>query len=477
MQSRPRARVVWLLALVGVSLAARLWLLFHRPLWHDETFTAWASRLPPAELVAALRSDSGPPLFYLLEAPLARAAKSPAEDLGLRLLPFAATLALFAVAGTLPRGAPRAWWIALVACFALVNLYAAEARAYAVLSLLAFVVFFLGAVASQTPGRLAALSVAAALALWTHYLALFPVAAALLLALGSRRFRAAAALLVALVSFAPWVPVLLAQPRDAMAWQHEPAAGSALGFLSALGGVGRIPAPFGRTPGQTVLLASAILGAALLLLLAASTRGDATGRAALRFVAVSLGLALAASAWRPVAFAGRCEMAVLPVWAWAIARGAPGRRPLGAFAALAAAAGLAVTAFVAFGPHPRSTAASAAASVAKLARAGDVVVAGPGFYLPALLEAERGRLTARVAALPDTDAPHPGWFVAWPLSPDDVRRTESLAASLPKDARLFLLLPPAYSQPALTDPLSRLGVLRELVRQKDGVLTAWTPAP
>ena len=477
MQSRPRASLAWLLALVAVSLAARLWILVHRPFWHDEAFTAWASRRAPADLVAALRVDSGPPLFYLLEAPLARAASSPAEDFRLRLLPFAAALALFALAWTLPRGAPRAWWIALSACFALGNLYAAEARAYAVLSVLSFAVFFFGLVAPESPTRLAVLSVAAAAALWTHYLALFPVAAALLLALGGRRFRAAAALVLALVSFSPWVPVLLAQPRDAMAWLREPAAGSALGFLSALGGIGRVPAPFGRTPGVAILAASALLGAALLVLLAAATRADAPARSALLFVAVSLGLALAASLWRPVAFAGRCEMAILPVWAWAIARAAPGRRPLGAAAALAAAAGLAATAFVAFGPHPRSTAASAAASVARLARPGDAVLAGPGFYLPALLEADRGRLAARVVALPETDAPHPGWFVAWPLSPDDRRRAEALAASLPKSGRLFLLLPPAYSQPALMDPLSRLGTLRELVRQKDGVLTAWTPAP
>ena len=135
MQSRSRARIVALAALVAVSLAARIVLLLQRPIWHDEAFTAWASRLALPQLVDALRSDSGPPLFYALEQPFARAADASGRDTLLRVLPFLAALLLFAAARTLPRGA-RGWWIALLACFALVNLYAAEARAYSLLAVL-----------------------------------------------------------------------------------------------------------------------------------------------------------------------------------------------------------------------------------------------------------------------------------------------------------------------------------------------------
>jgi len=112
--------------------------------------------------------------------------------------------------------------------------------------------------------------------------------------------------------------------------------------------------------------------------------------------------------------------------------------------------------------------------VGRLARSGDVVMAGPGFYLPALLAAERGRLAAQVASLPPGDADHPGWFIAWPLRPGDVADTLRVAGAVPMDARLFLLLPPAYDAPALTVPLSQRGTLRELVRQSDGVLALWT---
>ncbi|HWZ86010.1 MAG TPA: hypothetical protein VN032_07415 [Thermoanaerobaculia bacterium] len=189
---------------------------------------------------------------------------------------------------------------------------------------------------------------------------------------------------------------------------------------------------------------------------------------------IVLALALVVSLWRPVAFAGRCEMAVLPVWMWAVARAAPHRRALAGAATLAAALGLGTTAFVAAAPHPRSTPASAVASLARLARPGDTVLAGPGFYLPALLAADRGLLAARVVPLPAGDAPHPGWFVAWPLTQEDVRGAVRAADETPAASRLFLLLPPAYSRPALMGPLGERGALKELVRQPDGVLTVWT---
>jgi hypothetical protein len=476
-QSRPRAKTAGLAALVALSLAARIFLLLDRPLWHDETFTVWAARLAPPHLVAALRSDSGPPLFYVLERPFASAADAPARDPLARALPFVAGLALFAAARTLPRGRARAWWLALAACFALGNLYAAEARAYAPLALVSLGVFLLAVVAPETPSRLAGLWAIAAAALWMHYLALFVVAAALCLAIGLGRLRAALALAAALVTFGPWIPILLAQPPDAMAWLREPPGAAVPGFLSALGGAGRIPSPFGPTPPPAVFAAGALLGAALLALLVPAARADASVRAALLFVLLVLAFALAASAWRPVAFAGRCEMAALPVWMWAVARAAPGRRALSAAAALAAALGLGTTVFVASGPHPRSTAASAVASLGRLARPGDTLLAGPGFYLPALLAADRGLLAARVVPLPAGDAPHPGWFVAWPLKPEDVAGAVASADATPPGARLFLLVPPVYSQPALMEPLGSRGILKELVRQPDGVLTVWTPRP
>lgn len=429
--------------------------------------------MPPAELTNALRFDSGPPLFYLLERPFALAADASGRDALLRVLPFLAAIVLFAAASTLPRGGARSWWIALAACFALVNLYAAEARAYSLLAILCLSLFLLALDGEEKPRRLAGLFAVGALALWTHYLALIAVAAALVLALFRRRHRSALALAGALLAFTPWVPVLLAQPPSAMAWLLDPPGRALPGFLSALGGVGRIPSPFGPAIPQALFAASLAAGVALSVLVFRATRQDPSGRLAAIFVLLVLALSVAASVWRPIAFAGRSEMAVLAVWMWAVARAAARDRSVRIAAGVAAVLGLSATLLVAAGPHPRPTASSAVGSLARLARSGDVVLAGPGFYLPALLATDRGRLAARVASLPEGDAAHPGWFVAWPLSAEDVRHTLRLAEALPAGGRLFLLLPPAYNVSALMAPLGDRGTLREIARQGDGVLTVW----
>jgi hypothetical protein len=329
---------------------------------------------------------------------------------------------------------------------------------------------------TESRRRLAALWVVGALALWTHYLALIAVAAALVFALARGRRGSALALAAALLAFAPWLPVLLVQPPAAMAWLREPAGLAVPGFLSALGGVGRIPALFGPPLPQALFAASLAVGAALSVLVFRASKQDAAVRLAALFVFLVLGLSLAASFWRPIAFAGRSEMAVLAVWIWAVARAAARDRAVRIAAGAAAALGLSATLFVVAGPHPRPTTSTAVGSLTRLARPGDAVLAGPGFYLPARLAADRGRLAARVASLPDGDAVHPGWFVAWPLAESDVRSALSLAEQLPPGARLFLLLPPAYNAPALMTPLAERGKLREIARQDDGVLTVWERA-
>lgn len=434
----------------------------------------WAARLPATPLVEALRSDSGPPLFYALERPLAGGDGAASRDYLVRLIPFAAALALFAAARTLPPGAARSWWIALCAGDALVNLYAAEARAYALLALAILAVFLLSSRGDESPGRLVALFVAAAAALWLHYLALLAVAAALALALSQRRHRSALAIAAAFVAFAPWGPILARQPADAMAWLREPPARALPGFLSALGGVGRIPSPFGAEP-PLVGAAAALVGILLVALLLPAAREDRAVRSALVFILLVVALAIGASLWRPIAFAGRSEMAVLPVWLWAVARAAPGRRLLGFAAGAAAGLGLIATVFVAFGPHPRSTPPSAVASVARLARPGDTLAAGPGFLLPALVASDRGRLPARVVALPEGDAAHPGWFVAVLPGPAEEASLRRWMAGIAPGSRLLVLLPPSHDTPGVLRVLSERGTVREMVRQPDAVLLVWTP--
>ena len=218
--------------------------------------------------------------------------------------------------------------------------------------------------------------------------------------------------------FIPWLPVLRGQPPEATGWMRESVSGSVAGFLSALGGVGRVPGPFGGPPPTALFLAGVAAGIVLLGALAhvAVARGDAEVRRALVFTVLVLGGALCAGAWRPVAFAGRTEMAVLPVWIWGVARAAGESRTSRGGGAAAALFGVAATCAVVLRPAA-IPAGDVTAALLATARPADVVVAAGGFYLPLRLEAERGRLPARVRALPREIEAHPGWFV--PALPAD----------------------------------------------------------
>jgi catechol 2,3-dioxygenase-like lactoylglutathione lyase family enzyme len=112
---------------------------------------------------------------------------------------------------------------------------------------------------------------------------------------------------------------------------------------------------------------------------------------------------------------------------------------------------------------------------------GDAVIAGPGFYLPARLAADRGDLRAAVSALPAGDADHPGWFVAALPGPDEEREVARTMDALPPGGRLFLLIPPPHQTPGIMRTLFSRGTVREIVRQPDAVLLLWsasaTPSP
>jgi len=75
---------------VVIAVGARVVYLLGRPFWFDEFFTLWISRRTPAGIARALRLDSGPPLFYLLEMPFVRLGEMLGTDTVARALPFAA---------------------------------------------------------------------------------------------------------------------------------------------------------------------------------------------------------------------------------------------------------------------------------------------------------------------------------------------------------------------------------------------------
>ena len=465
------------IAAAVLALALRAALLLARPLWHDERFTVWLASQTPRAVLDALRVDSGPPLFYLVERAARALVPGASVEMAARGVPFLAALALLLFARAVPAGR-RATWILLVSSFALINLYAAEARAYSLLALLALGVFLLARAGPENFRRLALLVLAAAAALYTHYLAIFAVFAAAAVALAAGRRRSAGACVAAFALFAPWAAILANQPPAAMAWMREGAGATLAGWISALGGVGRIPAPFGAPLPAALPAAGALVGVLLVVLVGAASRGarrDPDARAGLLFVILALGAAAIASLVRPLAFAGRSEMLVLPVWIWAVVAAAGQSRLARWAAAGAAALGLAATLLVVGSPHPRDTAGAAVQSVGKLMRPGDTLLAGPGFSLAARIEADRGRLAAGVTSLPAEDAGHPGWFVA--RTPGAVEEAEIRAAMdrVAPDARLFLLLPATHATRSVMAVLESRGSVRELVRQPDAVLLVWAP--
>jgi hypothetical protein len=448
-----------------------------RPLWFDELFTVWAARMPLRGLIGVLRLDSGPPGFYLMERPFVLLAEWSGGDWIVRLLPFGALAILFLAGKTLPKGTSRLVFAAFLSTSALLNLYAGEARPYGLLALLGLALFLLALEEEETAGRLLALGALAAVALYTHYLAIFAVLALGVLAAAARRWRTCAALACGLVAFAPWVPILTRQPASAVAWTRESTAASLLGFLSAFGGVGRIPAPFGPPAHPVLFAAAAVAGAALAVLVAATAASDRRAREALAFVVLVLAGVLLAGLWRPIGFAGRSELIVLPVWFWVAARATEPGTARRFLAAAVAVLGGAATVAVFLSPRPGARLEELTANLERVAGPRDVVIASAAFYLPVRLAFEEGRLSAGVRALPEDLERHPGWFVPAVPGTAEQRLVSRAVAGLAPGGRAFLLLPPAYATPGLRAALgSSGGTVRELLRTPEVLVLLAIPA-
>jgi hypothetical protein len=426
-------------------------------------------------LFAALANDSGPPLFYVLEKPLVLAGERLfSSDALARILPFAATLAVYAGVIGLPSRAAKLRFVVLASVSPLLVLYAAEARAYALLSVLVLALFLLAAEVRETPGRLAVIALLAAAALYTHYLALFAVGAVAVVAVAEKRPRPALAAMTGSLLFLLWAPVMAGQPGEAVAWMHESASELVTGILSSFGGAGRIPPPFGP-PLPGVLVA---IGCALALLvafaLALSWRHDRQLRRACAFLIFFFGGVLFASFARPIAFAGRTEMAVLPVWLWTLALAGERSRFLrGATWSAIGIASLSTTLLLVAHRSP-SVPSRAIEALERIARPGDVLFAGAHFYLPARLAADRGRLRMAVHGFPPEQEAHPGWFVPARVHAEDFAAIATALRSPEPADRAFFLVPPSYEGP-LRAILGREGVTSELVKAPpELVLLAWS---
>jgi hypothetical protein len=349
-------------------------------------------------------------------------------------------------------------------------LYAAEARPYALLALEGMGIFLLALRGVERGRRLAWTALLCAAALYTHYLALFLLAALAAVALLCGRRRSAAAVAVGALFFLPWIPILARQPAAATAWMRESVVSSLSGFLSALGGAGRAPSPLGGPLPAPVFWAGAAVGLLALVGLASAPPGAREARAAAAVTLLTLGAVLAASALRPAAFPGRSELAVLPIWLWGIAAAGATSRLARAACAAVAVTGAASCALLVWAPRGTPLYSETATQVVALARPADLLVAGGAFYLPARLAADRGELKARLIAVPAELEEHPGWIPAALPSPADLARLKSEISALSPEARTYVLLPPLLATPGLREALGRNGRLRLLTEDSGTVL-------
>lgn len=467
--------MLWIL--VAAAFVARLALLIVRPLWHDEIFTLWASRLPSSRLLEVLRQDSGPPLFYLVEKPFVRLAEMAQSDALARLLPFAAVLCLFVPARRLSRESARIWFVVLAAGSPLLLVSAGEARAYGLLALLDFALFFLLFRGEPSRGRLAGAAALTALALWTHYLAILFVAACALLLIVRRRFLCLAALCVGMLAFLPWIPVLTVQPRQATSWMREPLGDSLLAFVSSLGGAGRIPSPQGGPLPGILVTIGLLVAIALLVAVARAGRQDPESADAAALSLLTMLLVLAASLLRPVAFAGRSEIAILPIWLWSVSRAATAGRMARWVTAASVAVGAVAALLLMAAPKPVPSSSRAVALVRQLATREDRVIATAAFYLPARLAYDRGTLAAPVTPIPRELASHPGWFAQAPLSREDLQALDQALATFSGNRRAFLLLHPFFLTPEMVQRLAGRGRSEVLFERPDALVIVWTSGP
>ena len=208
-----------LLGLVIVAGAAlRFATLDVQSLWSDEAITAQLLRMDFSGLLEAIPdSESTPPLYYVLGWIWAQVFGT--GEVGLRSLPALLGTATIGVVWALGRrlGSDRTALVAalLVALNPMLVWFSQEARAYALLALLAALaaLLWLRALERQSAGSAAVWSAIAALAVSTHYYAIFLVAPqALWLVLHARDLRTRAAALAPLgVALAALAPLALGQ--------------------------------------------------------------------------------------------------------------------------------------------------------------------------------------------------------------------------------------------------------------------------
>jgi hypothetical protein len=452
------SRPFWLLpALVGLALRVLgAWLL--RP-WHDEYFTCWAAQLPFHQLWEALRWDSGPPLPYLL-VKLATLAGLPPLVAGRGLSVLAGTLAVIFLGKAAASPQAGTWTAWLFALHPLALMQSVEARAYGLLlAAVAASLFFLQG-AFPGPVHWRSLSLALAVALYSHALGLLWLVSVLAWGLWRRNRQVLWACGLALALFSPWLPVMSRQPLEAVGWMAAAPFGLPL-WMRWVGPLRLLPplAGWGYTLEAPIPPGFLQGGAAALVLLGLLAAGSGPW---LLFLGPMLLLLAASWLGLPVFFPGRGEALLLPSFLLLLGAGAGRfRRWLGVgLGALSLAGSLwVVLAWQGRDPRPEEQLAQALRATGEK---GVVVTTGwwwlgLRFWLPPSWE---------VVHVPAAALRHPGWFRPGlePASKEELEALRTrLLARAPGERAALLLTPGLQEAGALFQLARELGFRRGLV--------------
>jgi len=378
------------LAAVTLFLLVRLALLVAREPFFDELFTVWMAHKPLAQILPALRLDSGPPAYYFL-------ARIP-DVIALRVLSLLfATATLLLILTRRSLGPGRFFAAALLAVYPPAVLFAVDARAYAMCGL--FVA--LGAVAVHEKRPFLAAG-AFLLAAYTHwYGALF---LPLVLLAGRPRRRAAGAFIAACILFVPGLWLAVRQPAEATEWLAAQNPLAAAGTFLFTGQYAE--ALFASAP----LLVSLISGLALV---AAVSRSWTFAP----YVLVPLLLAVAvALGGRTVYFPMRFESLIaVPLVLWtgtSLQEWTPRVRAILLGVLLVCGGAGTAIGILDHAQRPVDPYREAATVLQRNARPADTVVATGFLYLETVHALGPGR----VRAWPAEQATHPGWRIMRPVT-------------------------------------------------------------
>jgi mannosyltransferase len=218
-----------LAALTLLAAVLRLSTLDLQSFWYDEAFTPVHVLHPSlwATLRSVVHTENTPPLWYLLEWADSRvlgtgevALRLPSALAGIATVPVAWAIGAELGGSSARRAAPVC--AALVAVNPLFVWYSQEARAYGLFVLMAALALlcFLRALREPTRGRMAAFALTGALALLTHYFAVFLLIGMLPWLLWERRTRRAAlpAIGVLMLVGAALLPLISAQGGHGTQW-------------------------------------------------------------------------------------------------------------------------------------------------------------------------------------------------------------------------------------------------------------------